>query len=397
MFMEVNGLKCQVNLPDAPKGEGTHKLPPHRRIRVHEVDDYPACPSNWMHGSDKAASYFFAVEPGKHLWLDFNENANHPHDIAIVMSIQGVNPITGPLPGSKGKKLQMEQYKVGDLCPRHGYDEEGNEILDGPRLEAGLFCKECGYKWPKQNYMTTTSCPRGLFWIDGWRADGESIRGFLITAETMKGIAAQTIGDDRVWAIGIAFFLSKEAKPAPPVPERIERFCCNDDAVLGASLDFADSGEMMKGGPVSYGGTLESLGGGGAMKGGGGTLRAASSSLYSGRKAMRSRGSSGLGGTETRREASIGGPGGQSATRGEPVEEVEVEKLEIGGGAKISQELAHADPKDLDHYESEPAGVLYGNYCTVDDFNKIVEAGARDKENKGEGFMAGLDTGNPKQ
>lgn len=387
-FMEINGLKCQVNLPDAPEGEGTHKLPPYKKIRVYDVDDYPACPSNWMHGSEKASSFFFPVEAGKHLWLDFNMNAHHAHEIALVMSIQGVNPITGPIPNQDSKKLEMKKYKVGDPCPIHGFDEAGNEKLDGEKLGPGLFCEECGFKWPAQNYMTTTSCPKGQFWIDGWRADGDSIRGFLITAETMKGIAAQTIGDERVWAIGIAFFLSKEPKPAPPPAPRITRNAAAgyDDQLLGSSMDcdMSFGGGMTKGGPVassSY--SLEAASSGGTK------------GLSSTRKAMRSRSTSGLGGTEARRAASRGGPSGQSARHEEPVREVETEKLEIGGGAKIGQELAHTDPKPLDFYEPEPLAVLYGNYCTVDDFDTIVRAGVKDRTAGGEGFMSGLETGNP--
>ena len=93
--MTINGLSVLVNLPDAPAGNDdvVHTLPPYHAVEVHKVSDYK-CPDNWMHGSGNAESYFIKVEAGKHLWLDFNDLWTHTHEVAVVLSVQGINPVT---------------------------------------------------------------------------------------------------------------------------------------------------------------------------------------------------------------------------------------------------------------------------------------------------------------
>lgn len=311
--MKINGLTCRINLPEAPSGDGVYDLPPYHEIKTYKVDDYNNCPSNWMRSNNKASSYFFPVQSGKHLWLDFNNNTNNRYHIAIVMSIQGINPITG----LKTKSLEMQQYK--DKCPIHDI-----EFMDS------RFCKQCNYKWPAQNYITTTNYEPGKFWVDGWRADDETIRGFLITEDTMKGIAAQLIGDDRVWAIGIAFYLSKAIKPIRPIYTSKLRY--------ETIKTIANEYPMMN----RY-------------------------SMYAG--------------------------GGENLVK-LCSREVEVKNVEIGGGAKIAQSLGTEDPESLDFYNNEPTGVIYGNYCLYDDFNSIIAGGVKDLTANGEGFLRHLQTGN---
>lgn len=354
--MTINGLHTQVNLPNAPEGDDVHSLPPYHKIQHHKVDEYPACPTNWMHGSGKASSYFFPVQTKKHLWLDFNQNWNHTHHVAIVMSIQGINPITG----QQSKVLRLEQYR--DKCPIHDV-----------AFKQDRFCEKCangkGFKWPSQNYMTTVSTPKGQFWIDGWRAEANKIRGFLITAETMKGIATQLIGDDRVWAIGIAFYLSKEPKPQPV--KSVLRTCGLSSPVYGGAMN--SKGSSFDYESITLGGfdDTKSLNSVAPVKA---TLSADSSTQS--RSVARA----------TNDNISVNS-----------VQPIETEKLEIGGGAKISQELAHHDPSELSFYQDEPAGIIYGNYCSQEDFEKIIAAGVRDMTANGEGFMDGLETGNPVQ
>lgn len=351
--MDVNGLHCGVNLPDAPEGDGVHGLPPHKPRQVYKVDEFPACPTTWMHGSDKASSYFFPVGKGKHLWLDFNQNARHTHHIAIVMSVQGINPVTN----EQTKALNLQQFR--DKCPKHP-----NEAFQQDR-----FCEKCGFKWPSQNYMTTVSTPRGQLWADGWRIEDGTIRGFLITAETMKGIATQLIGEQRVWAIGIAFYLSKEAKPKPASPLRSRTVQCS---TFGGGDGKLYSGGNTKGTPASFNFVdNESL----------------TSSLDSGDHEV----------VNSFLDLADKGSVQSRGISGQSVQPIETEKLEIAAGAKITQELAYHDPNNLDFYEDEPAGVIYANYCTEGDFETIVAAGAKDMTKGGEGSLAGLNTGNPAQ
>ena len=193
--MDSNGYFCTLNLPPAETndmGEG-QKLPPYAPIAKYLVDDYE-CPSNWIKSEGTMASYFCPVIEGRGLWLDFNKNFNNAYDVAILISVQGINPITGMKYEEK-----LEQYS--ETCPKC------NE-----KFGANRYCETCGYKWPKQNYLCTTGTPDGRLWIDGFRTIEGVVRQYIITEEKAKGVAANIIGENRVYAIGITFFHSKEPK-----------------------------------------------------------------------------------------------------------------------------------------------------------------------------------------
>ena len=290
------------------------------------------------------------------------------------MSIQGINPITG-LPT---KSLRLEQYR--DKCIIHG-DEFG----------ADRFCQKCNdnvpgdyegspvtafpSKWAPQNYMTTASHQRGHLWIDGWQADDDTIRGFLITSEMMKGVASQIIGEDRVWAIGIAFYLAKEPKPQPKATAHFMR-SSGGGGISGQSIksygsSYPDYNEVygVQSKSMSFNCTADDV------------------------EVMRS----------LRTAINCPGPSHSDMTPDmASVEEhfvsteslVETEKLEIGAGAKIKQKLCYLDPNDPDYYKDEPEGLIYINYCTKEDCAKILAAGKTDRTKGGEGFMSGLKTGN---
>lgn len=367
--LSVNGLSVQVHLPPAPEGDGVHGLPPRLPISSYVVDEYN-CPPNWMNGSSKASSYFIPVKAGRHLWLDFNQLQQHTHDVAIVLSVQGINPITG----KPTKILRLEQY--GDNCPEH------NQPFKQDR-----FCEACGYKWPAQNYMTTTSWPRGVFWIDGFRTESGTIRGFLFTEEMMKGVAAQIIGEDRVFAIGIAFYLSKEAKPKPAYsPTR-----GTINGMLNESVPISTKGlGGYKGGSYSNNSVTPasanmkvSRGPGGSSAGGSRMLRSASLSpspaSYGGEYESLTGG------------ITLGDSGEMELSRSLEV----APKLEIAAGAKITQETCYLDLKKLDYYEDEPHGLIYINYATEGEVKQILAKGQKDTTGGGEGFLKTLVKGNP--
>lgn len=315
--MEVNNFKCAVNLPNAPKGEGIHQLPPYNTINTHRVDEYAACPYHWMRSNKKSASYFFKVEQGRHLWLDFNDNFNNTHDVAILISIQKINPVTG----QKINGLKLEQYR--SKCPTHNID-----------FNDSRFCPECDFKWPAQNYITTASCPEGLLWIDGWRTDKGTIRGFLITDDIIRGIASQLIGDDRSSSIGIAFFTSKKPKQPKISFEEFQKF---------NSIPFGDY--TVNGQPYTF------------------QSKPNTSYCYN---------------VSCYNEESVSTNPLRSA-----------KQFEIGGGSKIIQDLDYPDNNSLDYYEDEPSGIIYGNYCDSVLYDSIISRGRNE-----EGFMKGLLVGN---
>lgn len=236
--MRIEGLGCEINTPRAllrqfvGGEEQLHQLPPYAPRPAYSVADYAAARPEWIRGSAaNHGSYFVPVDDGDGLWLDFNSCWDHTHHVAIVVSIQGVNAITGlPTDG-----LYLEQYK--EKCPRH----------DEP-FESDRFCASCNYKWPAQNYLATTVTERNRLWIDGFRAADGVIRQFVFTAQQERSIARSVLGEDRSYALGIGFFLSVAPKPEP-----VRRH-------------------------VSY--TYQGFGGdflGGVTRGGGGILRSANS------------------------------------------------------------------------------------------------------------------------
>ena len=403
--MEINGLSATFHMPPALKKkivngkEVAQGLPPCKSVQPYKVDEYPACPTDWMNGSSKASSYFVGVKESRGMWLDFNSCRNHTHHIAVVISVQGINPITG----LKQSKMALEQY--GEKCPKHDVE-----------FEQDRFCPKCKYKWPAQNYLSSAATPSSLFWLDGFRNEEGQVAQYILTEDVLKGVASQILKKERVFAIGIAFFLSKEPKPQP-VPSGITRgYEYNSQKfTMGGSValsdyesDFAESqtkGLIGSSGPAwvdsPFGATM-----GGEMKGGawnsapGGGLpqkmlkaRPMTASLSASTKPkMRTRGS------------------GSSATKGvssyedvlesfpevitekqmsmAPVREVKLSKnLEIGHGAAINQQV-YPDMNPLSFYQDEPAGLIYINYATEEDVQKILEAGKREEAEGG--FLAGL-------
>lgn len=377
--MEINGCKCILNSPKAKKDSEAPTLPPYQPRKAYSVDEYEGCPDTWMHGSPKAASYFTAVEPEHGLWLDFNQCWNHTHHIAALVSIQGVNPITGmPLIDTA---MRLEQYR--EKCPKH--DKE---------FGADLFCEECGYKWAPQNYLTTTNPDgRGQLWLDGFRADDGSVRQYYFTEEEIKGVATQIIGDKRVYAIGVAFYRSKERKPEViQTTNHIVDFN-NPYKIWGTpkvhDLDTWKSKSISKW--KSRGSGI-----GGSSVGSHMTHRLKkhvtkeASELTSGfptdDASSMLQHSSGDGNLTTGYDPDI-------AVFKRISIPLERKQLEIGAGAKINQKI-YRDPETLDFWEDAPIGMLYINYVQESEAKRIIAIGKKDLTKKGEGFLAELVTGN---
>lgn len=196
------GLAVSLNMPKAVEsrfgsdGEFSQGLPPYAPRAAFLVDDYPAAPEDWMRSTPGILSYMVAVAPEHGCWLDFTQCSSHTHDVAIVVSTQGVNAITA----MKADKMRLEQYK--DRCPKH----------DVP-FGAKRRCDQCGYEWPAQNYLASTA-PNTL-WLDGFRTADGTVRQWVFTKEQERSVAKAVLGDERVHAFGVAFFLSKEPKPRP--------------------------------------------------------------------------------------------------------------------------------------------------------------------------------------
>ena len=375
--MTVNGLSVGLNTPKALQSHATghlesvHGLPPYHRRRAFLVDEYPACPESWMRSSGRTKSYFVAIIEGGGLWLDLNACLASANHVAAVISIQGINAITG-LPC---KDPQLEQYR--DQCPKH------KDTFGPDRL-----CRKCGFKWPKQNYLATTGTPFGSFWLDGFRAEDGSVRQYMFTASEIRGIAANIIGKDRVFALGVSFFKSKEPKPAPP-PTRNRGLMSFSDG-LGTpdmeTLDFMGGSKGSSGGDLGENSVHNYYTASAGM-----SLYCASSPV------MKSCADPGI----TSKVADFDEDRAHyerdmlMSRRAASAPKVKLTKnLEIAAGARINQTI-YDDPNGLEFWQTEPDGIIVINYCTEEDAEKIFAAGKVDLSGHQDGFMATIPVGNP--
>ena len=389
-LMRVNGFGCGFNMPEALSGESSFGLPPYAKRMPYLVDKYPACPENWMRSEGKVKSYFVPVVEGKGMWLDLNENCSHTHNVAVVISIQGVNPITG----MPCKDAHLEQYI--EECPKH-------KAKFGP----DRYCEKCGYKWPKQNYISTTATPDGAFWIDGFRSIDGVVRQYILTEEKMRGVAANIIGKDRVYAIGLSFFTSKEKKPVK-----------QDYSVLRAGgnllgwyspihtpVNWQTKGINTSTNYADYTGTYKVDSSNDTLdfkvscstKGGG--LSSSDAPRYASEpkkshtkwqsithKKMASKRSHDVVGASS---LVMGDWDHDAHTYG-----VKIDKnLEVGAGANINQKI-YDDPERLDYWHDEPDGIICISYCTEALCKKIVEKGEVDLSGHPEGFLKEVPVGN---
>jgi hypothetical protein len=353
----ATNLEMTFHMPAALSGTQTFGLPPCAPQRAYAVDSYPGCPESWMRGDGTTQSFFVGVEPGRGMWLDFNGCFQHTHDVAVLVSVQGINPITG-----KAFDKNLEQFK--ERCPVHDV-----------AFETERFCPSCKYKWPAQNYISTKSTPRGLLWIDGFRTDDGSVRQYVFTEDEARGVASQLIGEARVFAIGVSFYLSKEKKPHRPYTGI--RGVDWENMPIGSSL--------MKGSltppPVSVWQTDHSTSSD--------INDCTSAALYCASMDV----SHTLGGGEMKcmsldNKEPFMTPrptrGGQSVRRLSANNVAPVnKKIEIAAGAQIRQQL-YDDTESVEVWQNEPAGRIIINYCSKEMLASILETGKREE---GAGFL----------
>lgn len=369
-YMECNGMKVGLNMPPGLADDGgMHGLPPYRQRAAFLVDAYPGCPESWVPSRGKMKSFFVPVEEGAGMWLDFNPCQSHRHHVAVVVSVQGVNAVTGLM--SSDEKL--EQYI--EKCPKH-------DIAFGP----DRLCEKCGFKWPKQNYLCTTAAPHGEFWLDGFRAADGVVRQYLLTAEKMRGVASNIIGEERVFAIGLAFFLSKDPKPEPTRVLRSRGL----SGAGGQSLGWL-GGNVLKSAKPDMDHHAYYTSSSSSTKG----LNSPYGADTLGEAVMCSC-------TDMDCFAPAEAPGACAAELDRSVEEpvfmaktgkVRAKALEVGAGARIRQQV-HDDPNGLDFWQDEATGIICVNYVIEADARDIIERGILDLSGSPEGFLQGVPVGN---
>lgn len=200
--MQVSDFYATIHMPVANQSIWRHGqeiaqgLPPYAEQMVYRVDDIPGAPNDLLRSSANVSSYVVGIQEGRGMWFDFRLNNSNAYDVAVVLSVQGVNA----LDCMETDYPALRHYRQGGICPQHG------TILgqDG-------YCASCGYSLPPQNYLSTTM--PGPFWRDGFFNERGEIRQWVFTQEQARGVAWAFIGHKRVNAIGIAFFRSMNPKP----------------------------------------------------------------------------------------------------------------------------------------------------------------------------------------
>lgn len=337
-LMTVNGLSIAVHQPLANPNRGT-RLAPQDLHRTHMVADYEGVPDGWPRAGKDEGSFFLGVSPDRECWFDFRELNRHAHHVAVVVSVQRINAVSGRLVDD----IQLEQYV--NNCPKH----------DVP-FEADRFCKECGYMWPAQNYVCNAAGrdSEQQFWIDGWRSQEGQIRQFVFTdVEAGLGVAQQLIGTERSVAIGFAIYLSKQPKPVVSQPERTRR---------GGSPPPCEM-KLMAAAPT--------LGGGGAFE----------SFDYDSHS---TRGFADIGEIERGPTRSLDETAFLSSI-GTPA------KQEVSYGRAVKQQV-HKDPHELDFWQPTPAAVIMLTPAPEEWVKTLTRNGTTvDRTKEGLGFLHGLD------
>jgi hypothetical protein len=320
---------------------------------------YTDCPDNWEHGSSKASSYFVEAKEGCGMWLDFNANKNYEYDIAAVISIQGVNPITG-----QPTNIPLKLQKYEKQCPLHLED-----------FAQDRFCNKCGFKWPSQNFISSSGSPSDRFWLDGFRNAEGSVRQYVFTKDTAKGVANAILGEDKVYAIGVAFYKSKQKK------EKLRGL----------------SGFSGYSGASGYSGCSGSLS----------SFTREMTATYSLPKTQWINTNS----SHNSNYPIIGVGGSSASAYSAPIqsnvvkeeentygtsfmdfdsysdEKQESISYEVGAGSKIKQDI-YIDRNSLDYWEEAPHGIIYVNYTDSKTMKTILKGGKR-KETE-EGFLANI-------
>lgn len=357
-LMTVDGLSIGVNLPyrQMRGGRGLAAFAPHM---VHSVADFKESPQGWPRAvGEKEASYFAGVMDDREMWFDFRDMNSHSHFVAIAVIVQRVNAVSG----RKAEHVYLEQYKT--TCPNHNI-----------AFESERYCPECKFKWPAQNYVTNV-VGSGEFWLDGWRSQDGEIRQFVFTdAEAGLGVAQQLIGNERTPDIRFAVFLSKNPKPVSPRVDVLRRG-------IGSPIVAAHQSQK-------YGYDLESFGsqekGGFEVQ----TMLHASPVVAMGTRSMDPRevtlgGDADFGEDVESFSNGIGSPVGPMRQIGTP------KKQEVSFGRAVNQKI-HADPNDIDFWQSEPAAIIMLTPAPEAWVQTVTRHGATvDRTLGGMGLLAGL-------
>ena len=347
--MRHNGFSARLMQTPRLKDVGrAYGLPPGNPVPVYPIDALPGCPEDWIHGS---GSYICPVDEYA-LWFDWTMNDNE--NTAVIASVKGMNPITG----RKLEGLALEKYS--EKCPVHNIPFSGDK----------LFCKECGYKWPAQSYV---SYPNTLWW-DGFRQADGTVRQFFFTDDEERDVASAIIGKkNTVPAFGFVFY--------EPKVRRVTKLA-RGRGIGGSSI-------------MSFAGFYDSKGTGKKYLNGGPSGQSVISNYAEISMKHTEDGPNQVYCSNVLRSKSTMDFADQEDCEEKtssiilPSEEKDVS---VGAGAEINQDL-RPDNTPLTDWKEEPSSIIRLYFVFRKKFEKIVAKGLVDLDGNKEGYLKGLPVG----
>jgi hypothetical protein len=421
-ILEHKGFRAQIMKAPRLKGTQVHDLPPGTAIEVHATDEFEHPLPHWLKGPGN-----FVVPVGKEdgLWFDFR--LSDSENTAVVLSIKGMNPISG----KRSNGFSLERYET--RCPVHDLDFEGIR-----------FCKECGYKWPAQNYIAAPN----IAWFDGFFTNGK-VRQFFFTEDMARSIPEHVIGkEDTVPAFGFAFYRTKVYRPSSKFKTRDDfdkwysTININNVYNIKPYYHYWSNGSTGSQGGVVYGSntflsntplTVKGFKAGGSSINDSENINAVFSSSVGGSLSLDSAPSTGTGviptstyatSEENEKYRGVGlkqKPGGMEAMKTsrstgslsalnqtltsnvlrsvqaipakQETEEVNMDKeVGVGAGAEVNQDI-QLDPLPLSGWEEEPASVMRIYFVFEDQLKQIMAKGIKNLVGNKEGYLSGLPVG----
>jgi hypothetical protein len=370
--MQHAGFSARIMKARRLTGNGPHGLPPGNPVDVFPVDAFEQPLSSWIAGP---GNYVVPVDPDWGLWFDWTDN--DWTNTAVLLSIKGMNPITG----QRTNGFMLERYK--ERCPIH----------DEP-FKDGLFCEKCNFKWPDQNYVTY---PNKLWW-DGFRTADGKVRQFFFTEDLAKSVPELVIGkEDTVPAFGFAFYRPKTLRE---VINQKHLNVTHQSPIYFGSTKCSSSVQDSCFALYSTKSTTKSAQRFGAVLKKSSWLPItdgpATESVYFSNATACAAGGSAVNLDSTR-------GGNIIIPESHQVPDVQYRAADfehkprttevgVGAGAEILQSLT-VDPLNVSDWKDKPDSVMRLFFVFVDQFNAIKEKGMKDLTGELEGFLSGLPVG----
>jgi len=384
--MDINGCYASIMRAEKKQEESSDGLPSGIPIPVLPVDYLKDRPKEWVGGE---GSYVVPVDSDWGLW--FNWTMNNPMDTSVLVSVKGMNPLTG----QKINGYTLEE--TGNECPIHKTP-----------FKRGKLCTECGFKWPSQNFI---SAPNPLY-LDGFRQADGNVRQFFFTEDMARSIPELVIGkEDTVPAFGFCFYRRKKYEITyeggnrcknefPKIQDINVSYLIGETGALCTSCDSLEyerrtSGARLRGGGVGSTkrfGHLYSKGLSSSYEASYSTLCcAADASVSSSEPELRAF----YADSDVAHTINLVDSFSDAIEDRSEVRLYKSADVGIGAGARIKQDFIKSIVP-LEDWKEKPEGTLRLYFVFQEQFEAMAEAGFNDLSGAKEGYLVNLPVGGSK-